>query len=61
MAKFKLTNKKGQIAEIEAADYTKDGSGYRFYDDSGKLIADFADGELSSVVNETVKFGGTNE
>ena len=56
MKKFRLTNKNNQQATIEAASYTQDGSGTRFYDEDGNQITSFYDGEIRRVEPETLNW-----
>lgn len=58
---YRLTNKLGQTAVLEAARYEQDGSGVRFYDASGAIIASFYDGEIRTVVPASVEFGDNGE
>lgn len=56
MAKFNVTRRVGGSAEIEAHRYEKDGSGTRFYDADGGVIASFEDGIISEVVPAGIVF-----
>ena len=46
---YKLTNKNGQSATIEAERYEQDGSGVRFYDADGNMVISYYDGMIRSV------------
>ena len=46
---YKLTNKSGQTAVIEAERYEQDGSGVRFYDADGNMTVSYYDGLIRSV------------
>lgn len=58
---YRLTNRDGAQAVLDAAHYERDGSGTRFYDLDGNEIASFYDGELRSVVPASVTFTDADE
>lgn len=58
MPKYRVSHKTKGEAVIEAARYVQDGAGTRFYDEDGRDIASFTDGEIANVVLDTVKFTG---
>lgn len=56
MPTYKVTHKFKGTAEITADRYVSDGSGTRFYDEDGKPVASFADGQIIDVVDASVTF-----
>ena len=56
MTEFVLTRRDGKTARISAARFVQDGSGTRFYDADGNVLASFGDGQISNVVPAGVTF-----
>ena len=49
MTEFVLTRPDGKTARFSAERFAQDGSGTRFYDAEGNVIASFADGQIATV------------
>ena len=50
MTMWTVTPRHGAPLQIEAARFTTDGSGTRFVDEDGEMIAAFSDGLVASVI-----------
>lgn len=54
---FRITRASDKaMALVTAETFTHDGMGHRFFDANEKLVANFAYGELSEVVDSTISF-----
>lgn len=50
MTTWTVTRHHGTPLQIEAARFITDGSGTRFFDEGGAMVAAFVDGQVASVV-----------
>mgnify|MGYP006365369977 CR=1 FL=1 len=56
MTEFVLTRPDGKTARFSAERFVQDGSGTRFYDAEGNVLAAFGDGQISNVVPAGLTF-----
>ena len=56
MTEFVLTRRDGKTARFSAERFVQDGSGTRFYDAEGNVVASFADGLIATVAPAGLTF-----